>query len=66
MSTYRQRAEQHRPKDPQALEAEIIRLAQTGLTVHDIAAALRMDQSQIATVLIRASLSASNHQEKSP
>jgi DNA-binding NarL/FixJ family response regulator len=55
---YTKRAEQHRPHDPAALEAEIVRLAQTGLTINDIASALRIEQSQIAAVLIRASLGA--------
>jgi hypothetical protein len=59
LSTCRQRAEKHRPIDPQALEAEIVRLSQSGLKVGDISRALGIEQSQIAAVLIRAPLAAS-------
>jgi hypothetical protein len=40
---YAARAELHRPADPEAIAAEIRRLAATGLTPRDVAVALRLD-----------------------
>ena len=42
VTDYRECAEQHRPVDAQALAASIRELARIGLTVHDIAATLRL------------------------
>jgi hypothetical protein len=41
----------HRPKDPEALAAEVRRLHATGLTARDIATALRIAPDQVRTIL---------------
>jgi hypothetical protein len=48
---YRRLAELHRPADPNRLATEIRRLHRDGLTAQDIAAALRIDVVQVATIL---------------
>lgn len=44
-------ADMHRPADPQAIGAEIRRLHQSGLTVRDVAVALRLDLGQVLTAI---------------
>jgi hypothetical protein len=44
-------AEMHRPTDSTAIAAEIRRLRQTGLTVHDIAAALHLGVAAVEQAL---------------
>ena len=51
-SSYDNRAQQHRPKG-EALEAEIRRLATTGLRAVDISTALRLPHDQVVNVLER-------------
>lgn len=44
-------AEMHRPTDSAAIAAEIRRLRQTGLTVHDVAAALHLGVAAVQQAL---------------
>jgi hypothetical protein len=44
-------ANTHRPTDGDALQAEIRRLRQTGLTAHDIASTLRMGVAAVEQAL---------------
>jgi hypothetical protein len=47
----------HRPTEPAALQAEVRRLAASGLTAQDVATALRLDLVVVRTLL------AATHQE---
>ena len=49
--TYDQRANAHRPTDSAALQAEMRRLASSGLRVRDIAVALRIDLGAVLEAL---------------
>jgi DNA-binding CsgD family transcriptional regulator len=44
-------AEQHRPRDPEQLRLEVVRLMSTGLTTQDIAMALRLQVDQVLNLL---------------
>lgn len=48
---YRQAAQRHRPTDPQALAIAVQDLAAQGLTLRDIAVALRMDIAEVLALL---------------
>jgi hypothetical protein len=45
------RAQQHRPTNPEQMAAEIRRLASTGLTQRDISVALRVDMGLVLAAL---------------
>jgi DNA-binding NarL/FixJ family response regulator len=53
---YDRRAEQHRPDDPCAIEAEVLRLTREGLKIRDVASALKLNPHEVAQILVRASL----------
>jgi hypothetical protein len=44
-------ANQHRPSDPAALAAEILRLHADGLSARDISTALRLPPDMVITIL---------------
>jgi hypothetical protein len=50
-SAYTALAEQNRPAEPMALEAEVRRLHTTGLTARDIAVALRLPPDRVLNML---------------
>lgn len=48
---YDARANQHRPTDPRAIDAEMRRLKAAGLTARDISTALRIDLAHVSNVV---------------
>lgn len=49
--SYRERADRHRPADPERLSAEIRHLAEQGLTPRDIAGHMRLDVAAVRQLL---------------
>ena len=60
-NSYRDRAEFYRPTDPAQLAAEVTRLTRQGLKVRDIAAALKLNPAEVATILVQHSLRNVSH-----